>query len=197
MRWIRSLILAMLLGAAPACADERVPALKTGDLVFHTSGSEQSLAIQIATRSRYSHVGIVEVTPDGTFVIEAIGKVSRTPWKRWRNRGAGHHVAVRRLPDLNDRQRQEVVRVAKSYLGRPYDLAFEWDDQKLYCSELVRKAYLTGAQTSLGRMQRLDSLEIGGLETALKKRFGKKLPMDRMLVTPVSLVDDPKLVAPR
>ena len=33
--------------------------LKNGDLIFHTSQSSQSQAIQIATNSKYSHMGII------------------------------------------------------------------------------------------------------------------------------------------
>jgi hypothetical protein len=53
------------------------PKLATGDLVFETSSSAQSAAVQWATSSPWSHVGIVEVSRDGTFVIEALGRVTR------------------------------------------------------------------------------------------------------------------------
>ncbi|MFN5642554.1 MAG: hypothetical protein ACK45S_09180 [Sphingobacteriales bacterium] len=33
--------------------------IKNGDLIFHTSRSYQSKAIQLATKSKYSHCGIV------------------------------------------------------------------------------------------------------------------------------------------
>ena len=32
---------------------------QNGDLIFHTSMSDQSLAIQLASNSKYSHVGII------------------------------------------------------------------------------------------------------------------------------------------
>jgi hypothetical protein len=32
---------------------------RNGDIIFHTSRSAQSVAIQLATQSRYSHMGIV------------------------------------------------------------------------------------------------------------------------------------------
>ncbi|HRG10273.1 MAG TPA: peptidoglycan peptidase, partial [Cyclobacteriaceae bacterium] len=33
--------------------------LKSGDIIFQTSQSSQSKAIQLATRSEYSHMGII------------------------------------------------------------------------------------------------------------------------------------------
>jgi hypothetical protein len=32
---------------------------RNGDIIFHTSTSDQSKAIQLATNSRYSHCGII------------------------------------------------------------------------------------------------------------------------------------------
>jgi len=49
------LIVALLL---PACAGAATP-LRDGDIIFHTSRSAQSVAIQRATHSPYSHVGLV------------------------------------------------------------------------------------------------------------------------------------------
>ena len=52
---------------------------QNGDVVLQASKSERSALIRKASRSPYSHVGIVEVANDGVFVIEAIQPVSRTP----------------------------------------------------------------------------------------------------------------------
>jgi len=46
-----------LISAWPGCVPE--PRLKDGDTIFHTSPCSQSLAIQRATASPYSHVGLI------------------------------------------------------------------------------------------------------------------------------------------
>jgi uncharacterized protein YycO len=169
------------------------PQLRTGDLVFQTSTSSQSAAIQAATHSPYSHVGVVEVARDGVFVIEAIQPVSRTPWAKWRARGAGQKVAVYRPKDLEPAAAQAVIREAKKSLGKPYDLQFGWGDDALYCSELVFKAYERGAGLSVGQKQKLKDLDLGGLLPALKQRYGKAPPMDAELITPASVAADSHL----
>ena len=78
-------------------------------------------------------------------------------------------------------------------LGRPYDPRFEWDDEKIYCSELVVKAYERGAGVSYGRRQRLGDLRLAGVEAAAEKRWGGPIPKDLVLVTPASLVEDTRL----
>jgi hypothetical protein len=186
----RALLWLCLLGSTAVAAE---PRLRSGDVVFQTSRSTQSRAIQQATHSPYSHVGLVEVSRDGVFVLEAISPVSRTPWKRWRARGEGARVTVLRRAGLTDEQRAAVVAAARSSLGRPYDWAFEWGDDALYCSELVRKAYARGAGVELGAMQRLDSLDLTGLKPALVQRYGPEVPLDLELVTPASIAADPDL----
>lgn len=185
-----------VLGLAVSCRTRAAePALETGDLVFETSSSSQSAGIQWATRSRWSHVGIVEVSPDGTAVIEALGKVSRTPWNAWSRRARRNgRFLVLRPKGLAPAQRAAAVEHARAFLGRRYDPRFGWGDDRIYCSELVVKAYERGAAISLGRRERLGDLRLSGIEGALEKRWGGPVPKDLVLVTPASIAEDARLV---
>jgi hypothetical protein len=169
------------------------PALQAGDLVFETSSSSQSSAIQWATRSRWSHVGIVDVSRDGAFVIEALGKVSRTPWEAWRRRARrGGELLVLR-PRVPERRRLAAVDQAKGFLGRRYDPRFGWGDDRIYCSELVVKAYERAAGISLGRRERLGDLRLFGIRGAIEARWGGPVPRRLVLVTPASIAEDARL----
>jgi hypothetical protein len=194
-RSLRVCLAVVVLGVSCGTRAAPGPALRAGDLVFETSSSRQSAAIQWATASRWSHVGIVDVGPDGDVaVIEALGKVSRTPWTAWRKRARrGGAVLVLRPFGLSDAQRGAAVEEAKKLLGRPYDARFGWDDEKIYCSELVVKAYERGAGISYGRRQRLGDLRLLGVEAAAEKRWGGPIRKDLVLVTPASLVEDTRL----
>ncbi len=44
--------------------------LKDGDLIFQTSMSAQSKAIQLATKSKYSHCGLIYKDGNGFYVFE-------------------------------------------------------------------------------------------------------------------------------
>jgi hypothetical protein len=186
----------VVLGLAVSCRTRAAePALRTGDLVFETSTSSQSFVIQWATRSPWSHVGIVEVAPDGTYVLEAVGRVSRAPWKAWRRRAIrGGELLVLRPQGIPEAQRRAAVEVARSFLGRRYDPRFGWGDDRIYCSELVVKAYERGAGVSLGKRERLGDLRLLGIEGAARERWGGPIPKDLVLVTPASLVADARLV---
>ncbi|MFP2910468.1 YiiX/YebB-like N1pC/P60 family cysteine hydrolase [Pyxidicoccus sp. 3LFB2] len=192
MRW--SVLLAVWLGAHGAVAAPRLEAgLKTGDIVLHTSRSRQSQFIQAATESPLSHVGMVEVTPQGAWVVEAVQPVQRVPFAKWKARGVKGRILVLRPKALSEAQRQQAVDVAKQHLGKPYDWRFGWGDEAMYCSELVRKAYAHGAGEEYGKMERLGSLKVAGLEKPMRERYGGTVPLDLELVTPASLAVDARL----
>ena len=56
---------------------------REGDIVFQTSGSGQSLAIQLATHSPYSHCGILIEKNGQLLVFEAVQPVKFTPIDQW------------------------------------------------------------------------------------------------------------------
>ncbi|GHG95353.1 YiiX family permuted papain-like enzyme [Comamonas sp. JC664] len=194
MRWW--LMLWVWLGALDAGAaphEDLEARLRTGDIVFHTSRSSQSQPIQEATQSPLSHVGIVEVTKQGAWVVEAIQPVQRVRFSKWKARGVKGAILVLRPQALSEAQRQQAVTAAKTHLGKPYDWRFEWGDDAMYCSELVHKAYAQGAGVEYGKRERLDSLRVNGLERQLRERYGQRVPLDLELVTPASIAADTRL----
>lgn len=73
-----------------------------GDIIFQTSSSGQSSAIQIATKSQYSHMGIIYLEAEKPWVYEAGGTVTLTPLESWTARGMEGHFVIKRLRDLYD-----------------------------------------------------------------------------------------------
>ena len=115
--------------------------LKNGDLIFHTSLSNQSMAIQIATDSKYSHMGILYKDGDQFKVYEAVQPIKFTPLQDWINRGKDKKYVVKRLKKrdevITEESLQKMKTVGQKYIGKDYDLKFEWSDNRIYCSELV------------------------------------------------------------
>ncbi len=79
------------------------------------------------------------------YVLRAIATVRFTPLQQWIARGERSHYVVKRLKsagkDLGVAGVEKLRTAARRFEGRPYDLAFDWSDEKIYCSELVWKAY--------------------------------------------------------
>ena len=53
--------------------------VKEGDVIFQTSQSQQSPLIQIATRSRISHCGIIVMKNGKPYVLETLKTLVVTP----------------------------------------------------------------------------------------------------------------------
>jgi len=167
---------------------QREVVFQNGDVVLQASKSERSALIRKASRSKYSHVGVVEVAKDGVFVIEAVQPVSRTPIAQWLARGEDQWMTVLRAKGLDAKAQKRVVAEAKKELGKPYDARYRWDDARLYCSELVVKAFGRGAGPSVGRQERGKSRALGEDELALAAKLG--VSPEQSLVTPGSLAED-------
>lgn len=184
---LRMMCLSALVAVAQKPQAGTPPDLHTGDVVFQTSKSSRSALIRRATDSSFTHVGLVEVTTGGTFVIEAIEPVSRTPWAAWYARGVGEKITVVRAKNATEEQLQQVVRTAKSWLGTPYDARYQWSDERLYCSELVFKAF-NAIGIEAGVMQSISSLTLTPGERTLGPKWG--VDSSEKIVTPATIAAD-------
>jgi hypothetical protein len=71
--------------------------IKDGDLIFQTSLSGQSKAIQLATKSKYSHCGLIYKQGNDFYVFEAVQPVKRTRLDKWIARGQDGKFVIKRL----------------------------------------------------------------------------------------------------
>ena len=90
--------------------------LKDGDLIFQTSRSSQSKAIQLATNSKYSHCGIVFKEGDSFYVFEAVQPVKRTPLAEWIARGEKGEFVVKRLKNAEQTLTPDVIQKMKEII---------------------------------------------------------------------------------
>lgn len=186
---------AVLLGCiALACAKLASSAepLRDGDIVFHTSRSAQSLAVQRATHSPYSHMGLIFHRDGQPFVFEAVATVRYTPLSQWTARGTGGKYVVRRLEKgLTAKQAARLRAAAEKYGARPYDLYFEWSDARIYCSELVWKAYRDALGVEVGARQKLRDFDLSDavVKAKMRERYGGKVPLDEPVISPAAIFD--------
>lgn len=208
-RWRRLLpILILGLTSVWACADrnstneqlELVPIIQDGDIIFQTSRSSQSQAIQLATHSRYSHMGII-FEEDGEFLVyEAVQPVKRTPLKEWINRGEEGHYVIKRLENANQMLTNAAItrmkQIGEEFLGKPYDVYFEWSDDKIYCSELVWKIYKEAIDVEIGQLEALSTFDLSNemVQAKMKERYGGHIPMDEKVISPAAMFNSNDLI---
>ncbi len=186
--------------AAEAATAQITPQLHDGDLIFHTSLSTQSRAIQLATHSPWSHCGIVYKNGANWQVFEAVQPVKLTPLADWVARGQSGHFVTKRLRDaaavLTPAALARLKAAGQPMLGHNYDLYFGWADDRIYCSELIWKVYERGLSRRLGQLQHLRDFDLShpAVRTKLRERYGDQLPLTETVISPVSIFNSPELV---
>ena len=121
-------------------------------------------------------------------MYEAYDGVEVTPLKEFIFRGRDVGFAVYRLRSEYQSNIPATIAHAATYLGRPYDVRYRMDDEKIYCSELIYKAY--GKATSgekLGELVRLGDLNWQPYESTIEYFEEGPVPLQREMITPRDL----------
>lgn len=164
--------------------------VKEGDVIFQTSQSEQSPLLQIATRSKITHCGIIVMKNGKPYVLETLKTLVLTPLDKFIARGEDGKYWLKR-------SKKENIKIKyKSYLGKPYDLAFKFDNGKFYCSELIYDIYKNQLGIELCKPKKVgDYLIIGTdklpkIKKAMKRRGITK---EQYAVAPVDIFNSEHL----
>lgn len=174
--------------------------LQNGDIIFQTSKSGQSKAIQLATGSKYSHMGIIYMLGNDYFVYEAVQPVKLTPLNDWINRGEKGHYVVKRIKNsekiLTSETLTKMKQIGEKYAGKDYDLYFEWSDTRIYCSELVWKIYKEAIGLEVGELEELGDFNLTekAVKQKLKERYGENIPKDELVISPSSMFNSNLLI---
>ncbi|MCX8683862.1 YiiX family permuted papain-like enzyme [Gilliamella sp. B2889] len=194
MRFI--LIITLLFATYTAATADYQPL--DGDIIFQSSQSNQSKAIEQATKSPYSHMGIIFIKNGKPYVFEAASKVVCTPFDKWVNRGKNRKYIIKRLKDhtLSQKEIANLKRVAHSFENKPYDIWFGWDDKYIYCSELVWKIYNKALNLKIGQLQKIKDFNLSApaVKQKLTERYGDKIPYQETVISPVAIFNSPLLI---
>lgn len=177
--------------------------LRAGDLIFHQSQTRQAKAIEEAQGSPWTHMGILFPADGRWYVAEAIQPVTVTSLERFIQRGRNRTVLVKRIRstviDMSDEGNQSrVAEEVEKEIGKNYDIFFSWSDERIYCSELVFKAFSRATGWAPGLLQRFRDLNLDGpaMKRLIREREaaqGRPIDLDEPIITPVSILRDQSL----
>jgi Permuted papain-like amidase enzyme, YaeF/YiiX, C92 family len=174
--------------------------IQNGDIIFQTSLSRQSQAIQLATKSKYSHCGMIYKNSKDYYVFEAVQPVKFTPLDKWIARGKDGKFIIKRLKNadkvLTPSMIEKMKAVGDQFKGKNYDLTFEWSDDKIYCSELIWKIYQRTTGLEIGKLQKLKDFDLSDktVQAKMKERYGDKIPMDETVISPIAIYNSELLI---
>jgi len=165
-----------------------------GDIVFQSLlPNPLVIAIEGITRSEYSHCGIVVNKNNKWMVLEAIGPVKETPLLSWILQGRNFKIDVYRFKSEFQQNIPRMIEEAYKFKGRPYDIQYKMDDEKIYCSELIYKAYKNATDKELGKLIKLKDLNWEPYRKTIEYFEGGPVPEDRQMIPPVSIANSEKL----
>jgi hypothetical protein len=172
---------------------------KEGDILFQSSARGQGRAIQLATKSKYTHCGVIFKQNGRLHVYEAINKMAWTSIEDWIRRGDNGHYVLMRLKDrdrlLTMEKLAAMYAAGQELSSKTYDLLFQWTDDKIYCSELVWKIYARGAGIELAPLKKFRDydLEAETVQLLIQQRYGQNFSLEERAVSPDDLLQSPLL----
>lgn len=180
-------------------AKDRTSVLRDGDIVFQQTGGEQGRAVQLATGSPWTHVGVLFKDTDRWMVYEAVGPVRSIPLEEWVTHGTDGRWVAKRWVDAGTEAPQALRSALKKagarFNGLPYDREFRWSDERIYCSELVWKMYAEGAGVRLCEPKPMRDHALGSpvVQQVMRERYASTPPLDEPMIAPGALFDCPLL----
>jgi hypothetical protein len=168
--------------------------LKDGDILFIVSTSGQGKAIQLATKSKFTHVGIVFYENGKPMVYHAVQPVKVSTLDDFLGYSGDGKYEVKRLKDQSLLSKESVSKMlaeAKKLLGTSYDIYFAWDDKELYCSEYVWKLYNKYLGLEVGKLRPMKDFDLSApqVKEIMKKRYGSNIPLEEKMISPGDMFD--------
>lgn len=166
---------------------KQTPTYKDGDIIFQTTGGATGKAIQLGTHSIYNHCGVIFFENNTWMVYEAVQPVSKISLNDFNARGKG---VVKRLKNattvLTPSAITKLKTVFKTYENKNYDDAYNWSDDKIYCSELVYKLYYNALQIELCKPRTLGDFDLSNplVKEKLNEKYGNHIPLNEPMVAP-------------
>lgn len=180
----------MLLELSTAQSKPIAEIVREGDVIFQTTQSKQSPLIQLATRSKISHCGIVVMKNGKPYVLETLNTLKLTPLDKFVARSKGGRYWLKR-PD------KENIKIKYDhYLGKSYDVAFRLDNDIYYCSELVYDIYKKQLGIELCKPKKIDDYLIFCTDRLpkIKKEMQRRgIKKEQYAVAPVDVFRSDKL----
>jgi hypothetical protein len=165
--------------------------LKEGDIIFRSSSAfEEARAIQLVSKSPLTHCGVLIKEGKDWYVYEAVQPVQKTLLKDFHKTDDGETYVVRRLKDadkiLTDKNLEKMKSYLKDNVGKDYDHKFGWGDDRLYCSELVWKAFYHASRVKVGNIQMVGDFDLSDplVKKHVDARYGKNVPVTEPTITP-------------
>ena len=178
--------------------------IKNGDLIFVGAQTEElsgaiSRVTKISEKTNFDHVGLIEKTSDSIFVLHAapMGGSQREEIHHFyaSQTEKKNKIVIYRLQKEYQATIPNAITKAKTMLGKPYNWLYILNDDDLYCSDFVERAFRNDKVFKLIPMN-FKNKETGIIDDFwidFYKKKGKEVPQDEPGTNPNQLASSEKL----
>lgn len=177
-----------------------LPGLKEGDIIFTCAKNVIYRKIAQTFQSWESHVGILFCDSSGGWkVAESTLPITKfTPLDKFLLQSEDGRFVIRRLRAGLSQEETPRLRVAvESRMGKLYDLGFQYDSSRLYCSKFVYDTFLEATGQRIGRIETFREMfeeNPGAPVSFWRAWFFGRIPWERRTVTTTSQLHSANLV---
>ncbi|MDP1588647.1 MAG: YiiX/YebB-like N1pC/P60 family cysteine hydrolase [Prosthecobacter sp.] len=101
----------------------------------------------------------------------------------WPSSAANEAFAVCRMKPAFSPKVGAMITAAKKFIGLPYDIQHELDDETIDCSEPINKGFKAATGQSLGTIVKLGELNWRPHEQVIRAIAGDPIPLGREMIT--------------
>ncbi|MFM2016552.1 MAG: hypothetical protein RL007_208 [Bacteroidota bacterium] len=177
-----------------------LPPVFDGDIIMINSNSPQAVLLNQLVGGKYNHVGIIfQRKKDGILMVTDVqDSVVATPLTDFVASAVNGEVCVLRLKDaskvLNEDKVRSLREATRSYAKKPFDPVLNWDDSKIYSSELVWKVYDKSMMLKLCKTGTVADFDISEQkQKELSSTYGGNVSNKDEAVSPDAIYNSPKL----
>jgi hypothetical protein len=195
--------IAQAINSAPAqdtVFTAALPPVFDGDIIMINSRSPQGELLQQLAGGKYNHVGIIfQRKKDGILmVLDVQDSVRATPLTDFTASSVNGAVCLLRLKDANktltESKMKSMRETARFYAGKPFDPVLNWDDSRMYSSELVWKVYDKSMMLKLCPTRTVSDFDISdSKKQELTKTYGGNVSEKDEAVGPDDIYNSNKL----
>lgn len=172
--------------------------LKEGDIIFISIPNFLYRAIEKATNSETSHVGILLKNNGKWMVAESKVPVScLTPLNDFIKRSDHLWFAIKRINEpLSQENIAALKQSCEARFGVLYDFSFCFSSKKLFCSKFVYEVFKESCNIEVGRLESFQTLisnNPSALSSFWRLWFLGFIPYEKLTVTPQSQLTDANL----
>ena len=179
--------------------------IQNGDLIFVGAQTEElsgaiARVTKISDLTNFDHVGLIEKTKDSIFVLHAapVGGSQREEIHHFYTTQTekNNKIVIYRLKDKYQFSIPKAISKAKTLLGKPYNSLYILNDDELYCSDFIERAFRDDKIFELIKMnfKNKETETIDKFWIDFYRKKGKVVPQDEPGTNPNQLATSDKLI---